>query len=34
VERELASANFRGVTLELEDAWGDAAGLPELAAGE
>ena len=34
VESELTAANFRGLTLQLEDAWGDAAGLPRLATGE
>jgi hypothetical protein len=34
VEAALTAANFSGLTLQLEDAWGDAAGLARLAAGE
>jgi outer membrane protein TolC len=34
VESGLAAANFTGLTLELEDAWGEASGLARLAAGE
>src|SRR5258708_7119698 len=34
VETGLASANYTGLTLELEDAWGEASGLARLAAGE
>ncbi len=34
VETGLAAANFTGLTLELEDAWGEASGLARLAAGE
>jgi Flp pilus assembly protein TadG len=34
VEAQLAAANFSGLTLQLEDAWNDAAGLATLATGE
>jgi Flp pilus assembly protein TadG len=34
VESKLTAANFSGLTLQLEDAWGDASGLARLAAGE
>ena len=34
VETRLAAANFSGLTLQLEDGWGDASGLARLATGE
>ena len=34
VETGLAAANFSGLTLQLEDGWGDASGLARLATGE
>ncbi len=34
VETRLAAANFSGLTLQLEDGWGDASGLARLASGE
>lgn len=34
VETKLTAANFSGLTLQLEDAWGNAAGLARLADGE
>jgi hypothetical protein len=34
VETALAAGNFSGLTLQLEDGWGDASGLVRLAAGE
>jgi hypothetical protein len=34
VETGLAAANFTGLTLQVEDAWGDASGLARLAAGD
>jgi len=34
VETALAAGNFSGLTLQLEDGWGDASGLARLAAGE
>jgi hypothetical protein len=34
VETRLAAANFSGLTLQLEDGWGDASGLARLAKGE
>lgn len=34
VETRLAAANFSGLTLQLEDGWGEASGLARLATGE
>ena len=34
IESALAGANFSGLTLQLEDAWGEAPHLATLAAGE
>ncbi len=34
VETRLAAGNFSGLTLQLEDGWGDASGLARLATGE
>ena len=34
VETGLAAGNFSGLTLQLEDGWGDASGLARLATGE
>jgi len=34
VETRLAASNFSGLTLQLEDGWGDASGLARLATGE
>ena len=34
VETRLAAGNFSGLTLQLEDGWGDASGLARLASGE
>src|SRR4029077_18062536 len=34
VETRLTAANFSGLTLQLEDGWGDASGLARLATGE
>jgi hypothetical protein len=34
VESRLAAGNFSGLTLQLEDGWGDASGLVRLATGE
>ena len=34
VEAQLSAANFSGLTLQLEDAWGETSGLARLAVGE
>jgi outer membrane protein TolC len=34
VETRLSAGNFSGLTLQLEDGWGDASGLARLATGE